>query len=329
MSVALSENGGVLVEGLRKHYVSGGGWFGRPRQVVRAIADVSLTIPPGTSVGLVGESGCGKSTVARAMLRLIEPDAGRIVHGGIDVRSLSGAALRQYRRRAQLVFQDPYASLNPRRTIGQTLEEPLKVHGMRDPIERSRRVAAVMDEVGLPRDGLSRYAHEFSGGQRQRIGIARALILEPDFIVADEPVSALDVSVQAQILQLLQRLKDRRGLSFLFVSHDLGVVRNFCSITNVMYLGRIVESGATGGLLDAPSHPYTRLLRDSSPVPDPAQRIELIAHAQELPSAANPPPGCAFHPRCPRAQAVCRAEVPVLRAAPDRTARAVACHFPL
>ncbi len=329
MNQPMTEVDHVVVENLRKHYVSGGGWLGRKKQVVRAIADVSLSIPKGVSVGLVGESGCGKSTVARAILRLVEPDAGRVVHDGIDVRALSADALRQYRRRAQLVFQDPYASLNPLRTIRQTLEEPLHVHGMGSAAEIRARVQAAMEEVGLPVEHLERHAYEFSGGQRQRIGIARALILQPDFIVADEPVSALDVSVQAQILQLLQKLKTTRSLSFLFVSHDLGVIRNFCSLTNVMYLGRIVESGPTRELLDDPKHPYTRLLRDSSPVPDPTRRIELITHAQDLPSAANPPPGCAFHPRCPRAQDVCRQEIPRTSAVAGSLTRKVACHFPL
>ncbi len=320
---------GVEVSHLRKHYVVGGGWLGGGRQHIRAIADVSLRIPKGESVGLVGESGCGKSTVARAMLRLIEPDGGSILHDGIDVRALSGKALRQYRRRAQLIFQDPYASLNPRRTIRQTLEEPLRVHGMGRAEEIAGKVEAAIAEVGLPVDALSRYAYEFSGGQRQRIGIARALILEPDFIVADEPVSALDVSVQAQILELLHALKVSRSLSFLFVSHDLGVVRHFCTTTNVMYLGRIVETGPTRSVLDAPRHPYTRLLRDSSPIPDPKRRIDLTAESQELPSAADPPPGCAFHPRCPRAQARCRTDIPVLQPAAGPGPSAVACHFPL
>jgi len=320
---------GVHIEHLRKHYFVGGGWFGKGRQEIRAIADVSLIIRKGESVGLVGESGCGKSTVARAVLRLVEPDAGSIVHDGIDVRALSGAALRQYRKRAQLIFQDPYASLNSRRTVRQTLEEPLRVHRQGSAKDLARRVESAITEVGLPVEALSRYAYEFSGGQRQRIGIARALILEPDFIVADEPVSALDVSVQAQILELLHALKTSRSLSFLFVSHDLAVVRHFCMATNVMYLGRIVESGPTDVVLDAPQHPYTRLLRDSSPVPDPAQRIDLSISAQELPSAAAPPPGCAFHPRCPRAQARCRAELPVLKHVHGQPEHRVACHFPL
>jgi oligopeptide/dipeptide ABC transporter ATP-binding protein len=319
---------GIHVRNLRKHYFVGGNWLGRGKQEIRAIADVSLQIRKGESVGLVGESGCGKSTVARAVLRLVEPDGGSIVHDGIDVRALSGHALRQYRRRAQLIFQDPYASLNPRRTIRQTLEEPLRVHRVASEKDIARKVVSAITEVGLPAEALTRYAYEFSGGQRQRIGIARALILEPDFIVADEPVSALDVSVQAQILELLQSLAASRSLSFLFVSHDLGVVRHFCTTTNVMYLGRIVESGPTHEILDAPKHPYTRLLRDSSPIPDPSRRFDLTVDAQELPSAASPPPGCAFHPRCPRAQDRCRAELPVLKPVGPGE-RTVACHFPL
>jgi peptide/nickel transport system ATP-binding protein len=317
----------VTITGLRKHYISGGGLFGKARQEVRAIADVSLRVRKGEAVGLVGESGCGKSTVARAVLRLVEPDDGVLDYDGVDIRGLAPRELREFRRRAQLIFQDPYASLNPRRTVRQTLEEPLHVHGMGTPAEIAAKVEAAITEVGLAVESLDRFAYEFSGGQRQRIGIARALILQPEFIVADEPVSALDVSVQAQILELLQRLKDARGLSFLFVSHDLGVIRHFCTSTNVMYLGRIVEVGPTDAVLDKPRHPYTRLLRDSSPIPDPAHRIDLSPSAQELPSAANPPPGCAFHPRCPRAAEVCRTVIPVLAADPD--GRQVACHFPL
>jgi len=320
---------GIVVENLCKHYTIGGRWPARAKQIVHAVLDVSLVVAKGESVGLVGESGCGKSTAARAILRLIEPDSGKIFHDGVDVCALSGPGLRQYRRRAQLVFQDPYASLNPKRTIRQTLEEPLRVHGMAKPDEIAERVERALAEVGLPASSLSRYPNEFSGGQRQRIGIARALILEPDFVVADEPVSALDVSVQAQILQLLKTLQQLRNLSFLFVSHDLGVVRNFCSRTNVMYLGRIVETGPTEQVLDAPRHPYTRLLRNSSPIPDPAQRIHLVASHQDLPSATNPPTGCAFHPRCPHAKERCRSEVPTLQAIPGDPSRAVACHFPL
>lgn len=305
-------SGDLEVRNLAKHFTIGGGLFGPARKVVKAVNDVSFTIPKGTSVGLVGESGCGKSTVARSLLRLIEPDAGSVIFDGIDVRAAKGSALRQLRRRMQIVFQDPYSSLNPRRTIRQALEEPLRVHGLGSGREIPERAEMAIAEVGLPKEAIDRYPHEFSGGQRQRIGIARALVLDPEIIVADEPVSALDVSVQAQILRLLESLRERRGLSFLFVSHDLGVVRHFCDRVCVMYLGRIVEQGKTADVLDTPLHPYTKLLRDSSPVPDPTARLTLTKIMGEVPSPANPPPGCTFHPRCPRAAGPCMTDIPAL-----------------
>jgi oligopeptide/dipeptide ABC transporter ATP-binding protein len=325
MTSALAD-GGLEVRNLSKHFAIGGGLFGPEGQIVRAVNGVSFTVPRGTSLGLVGESGCGKSTVARAVLRLIEPDAGSVVFDGIDVRAAGGAALRLLRRRMQIVFQDPYSSLNPRRTIRQALEEPLWVHGRGSRKEIAEKAETAMAEVGLPKDAIDRYPHEFSGGQRQRIGIARALVLDPELIVADEPVSALDVSVQAQILKLMEGLRVRRGLSFLFVSHDLGVVRHFCDRVCVMYLGRIVEEGVTADVLDRPMHPYTRLLRDSSPVPDPKARLVMTKIMGEVPSPANPPPGCTFHPRCPRASGSCFSELPKLvHRGADRL---VACHQP-
>jgi oligopeptide/dipeptide ABC transporter ATP-binding protein len=322
----MSAPGGLEVRNLVKHFAIGGGMFGPERQVVRAVNDVSFTVPRGTSLGLVGESGCGKSTVARAVLRLIEPDAGSVMFGGVDVRAAGGAALRELRQRMQIVFQDPYSSLNPRRTIRQALEEPLRVHGRGTRKEIAEKVDTAMAEVGLPKSAIDRYPHEFSGGQRQRIGIARALVLDPELIVADEPVSALDVSVQAQILRLMEGLRERRGLSFLFVSHDLGVVRHFCDRLCVMYLGRIVEEGATAAVLDQPMHPYTRLLRDSSPVPDPKARLVMTKIIGEVPSPANPPSGCTFHTRCPHAADRCVSELPTLDRRNDE--RLVACHFP-
>jgi oligopeptide/dipeptide ABC transporter ATP-binding protein len=318
--------GGLEVCNLSRHFAIGGGLFGPKAQVVRAVNDVSFTVPRGTSLGLVGESGCGKSTVARAVLRLIEPDAGSVVFDGMDVRTARGATLRALRQRMQIVFQDPYSSLNPRRTIRQALEEPLWVHGRGGRKEIAEKAAMAMAEVGLPGDAIDRYPHEFSGGQRQRIGIARALVLDPELIIADEPVSALDVSVQAQILKLLDGLRARRGLSFLFVSHDLGVVRHFCDRLCVMYLGRIVEEGVTADVLDRPLHPYTKLLRDSSPVPDPKARLVMTKIDGEVPSAANPPPGCTFHPRCPRASGRCFTEPPEL--VPYGEGRLVACYHP-
>ena len=317
----------LRVENLVKHFASGGGRFGAPHQVVRAVNEVSFTVERGCSMGLVGESGCGKSTVARTLLRLIEPDSGSIVFDGIDLRRAGAAQMRTLRQRIQIVFQDPYASLNPRRTVRQTLEEPLRVHGQGDALAIASKVTETLLDVGLPVDVLDRYPHEFSGGQRQRIGIARALVLDPELIIADEPVSALDVSVQAQILHLLARLRRERGLSFVFVSHDLGVVRQFCDTVSVMYLGRIVESGPTRPLLDAPAHPYSRVLRDSSPVPDPGARIRLSKIEGEIPSPTRLPSGCAFHPRCPRAAGPCMTEVPKLRELPS--GRRVACYFPV
>lgn len=315
----------LIVRDLRKTFDVGGGPFGPPRKRVRAIDGVSLTVPKGASVGLVGESGCGKSTVARAILRLIEPDSGSVTFDGDDVRAATPSTLRELRKRMQIVFQDPFASLNPRRTVRQTLAEPLRVHGWGREAQIAEKVRAAVEEVGLRADALDRLPHEFSGGQRQRIGIARALIVDPELVIADEPVSALDVSIQAQILTLLTELRRKRGIAFLFVSHDLGVVRHFCEQVCVMYLGRIVERGPTPAVLDSPAHPYTRLLRDSSPVPDPARGFVMEKLAGEVPSPADPPAGCHFHPRCPHAIERCRIETPAAR--PAGTGREAACHL--
>lgn len=315
------------VRNLVKCFESGGGWLSGPKQIVRAVNDVSFSLQRGQSIGLVGESGCGKSTVARAVLRLIEPDEGQIIFDGSDLRQADAHALRVLRRRLQIVFQDPYASLNPRRTVRQTLAEPLIVHQMGNAKDIDDKVVQTIQEVGLPVTALDKYPHEFSGGQRQRIGIARALVLDPEVIIADEPVSALDVSVQAQILQLLERLKVQRGLSFVFVSHDLGVVRHFCDTVCVMYLGRIIETGPTAQVLDGPLHPYTRMLRDSSPVPDPTCRIRLNKIIGEIPAPTQLPTGCTFHPRCARVQPECRQRLPPLELL--RPGRAAACFHPV
>src|SRR6516165_2281436 len=302
------------VRDLAKHFMVTKG-FPRPvTTTVRAVDGVSFAVARGEAFGLVGESGCGKSTAARAVLRLIPPDAGQVRFADIDVTDARGSALQRLRRRMQIVFQDPYSSLNPRRTIGQALTEPLGVHGLARGRAARERAIALLEEVGLPPSAYDRHPHEFSGGQRQRIGIARALSVEPELIVADEPVSALDVSVQAQVLLLLKDLQARRGLTFVFVSHDLGVIRWFCSRVAVMYLGRIVEDGPVARVFGAPRHPYTRMLREASPIPDPGMRGQLPRIAGEIPSAAHPPAGCHFHPRCPRASDVCRTVYPEWRA---------------
>jgi peptide/nickel transport system ATP-binding protein len=315
----------LTVRGLRKHFATGGGLSRAAAVTVRAVDGIGFEVGAGEAFGIVGESGCGKSTAGRAILRLIEPDAGEVVYRGQDVRAASGAALRALRRKLQIVFQDPYSSLNPRRSIGRALAEPIEVHGIAGSAQEVRaRVASLLEEVGLPADAAERYPHEFSGGQRQRIGIARALSVEPELIVADEPVSALDVSIQAQVLELMRRLQAQRGLSFVFIAHDLGVVRYFCQRVAVMYLGRIVEMGTAAELFGDPLHPYTRMLRDASPVPDPALRGRMPRIEGETPSPANPPSGCHFHPRCPHAMPACRERYP------EETrvgGRMVACHL--
>jgi oligopeptide/dipeptide ABC transporter ATP-binding protein len=316
----------LAVSDLKKHFTVRKG-FPRPvTTIVRAVDGISFFVDHGEAFGLVGESGCGKSTAARAALRLIEPDGGTIRFGDTDVRAARGAELNALRRHMQIVFQDPYSSLNPRRSIGRTLAEPLGVHGIARGKEARAMAAALLSEVGLPETALDRYPHEFSGGQRQRIGIARALALQPELLVADEPVSALDVSVQAQVLLLLKELQTRRGLAFVFVSHDLGVIRWFCARVAVMYLGRIVEQGPVARVFAKPRHPYTQMLRDASPIPDPTQRGVLPRVVGEIPSAAAPPPGCHFHPRCPRATDICRTTYPEWD---DPDGQGFACHHPL
>jgi peptide/nickel transport system ATP-binding protein len=318
----------VSVENLTKHYPQRGGLFA-PVRTVKAVDGVSIAIDAGETLGLVGESGCGKSTLGRAILRLHEPTSGRVTIDGTDVTALPAGPLRAFRRRAQIIFQDPYASLNPRMTIGQTLAEPLEVHGLhRD--RRQARVAELLERVGLRAEMAARYPHEFSGGQRQRIGIARALAVEPKFIVADEPLSALDVSIQAQIVNLLVDLQAEQQLTYLFISHDLKIVEHLCDRVAVMYLGRIVELATAERLYGRPLHPYTQALLSAVPVPDPARKRQRILLEGDVPSPTSPPSGCAFHPRCPlyakKGQPeICRTQSPSLE---DRGAgHPAACHF--
>ena len=314
----------LSVEDVAKTFLLKQGWPNTKLVEVKALDGVSFHVDKGESLGVVGESGCGKSTAARVALRLIGADRGRVMFDGKDILKAPPAEMRALRRRMQIVFQDPASALDPRQRVGAALIEPLGVHGLASGARARDKAAAILDEVGLPPSALDRYPHEFSGGQRQRIGVARALALEPDVIFADEPVSALDVSVQAQILKLLADLKKRRNLAFVFISHDLGVVRYFCERTVVMYLGRVIESGPTGQIFDSPKHPYTQLLRKASPVPDPTAPTPDIPLDGEPPSPVAPPPGCHFHPRCPIATDICRKERPLLRElAPARMA---ACH---
>jgi len=310
---------------LAKTFTSRRGWPIARTVAVRAVDGVSFAVARGEAVGVVGESGCGKSTVARLALRLIEADAGRVVFDGTDVLTAGKTELRRLRRRMQIVFQDPSSALDPRQRIGAALGEALRVHGLVPAAGEREAVKALLDEVGLPPVAADRYPHEFSGGQRQRIGIARALALGPDLVFADEPVSALDVSVQAQILVLMERLKAQRDLAFVFISHDLGVVRHFCRRVVVLYLGRVVESGPVPGIFEEPLHPYTQLLKASSPVPDPAAAVAMAFQEGEPPSPVDPPPGCHFHPRCPKVMPVCRSLAPALQTVSE--GRSVACHL--
>jgi len=302
----------LSVRNLYKRFPVRGSLFSRQRSQVHAVEDVSFDVKRGHVVGLVGESGSGKTTTGRAVLRLIEPTAGEIVFDGVDLMTLSSAALRPYRRRMQIIFQDPFASLNPRMTVETIIAEGLRVHGLASGQARRARVVELLEQVGLGADHLRKYPHEFSGGQRQRIGIARALAVDPAFIVADEPVSALDVSIQAQVVNLLKDLRERLDLTMLFIAHDLGVVEYLCDEVIVMYLGRVMEVAPAKKLYASPVHPYTQALLSAAPVPDPDAERDRTMLKGETPSPINPPSGCVFRTRCPIATAECAEVVPPL-----------------
>jgi peptide/nickel transport system ATP-binding protein len=315
----------LSVSHLKKYFPIRRGVLSRVAAYVKAVDDISFDIKKGETFGLVGESGCGKTTAGRAVLRLLEPDAGTIRFDGIDLRSLGPQELRRRRRDMQIIFQDPYASLNPRMTIRAIVGEPLVIHGTANGSERDDQVATLLKTVGLDPSVMNRYPHEFSGGQRQRIGIARALALRPKLIVADEPVSALDVSIQAQIINLLADLQQQFGLTYLFISHAIPVIEHISTRIGVMYLGKLVEVGTSAQICLSPKHPYTQALLSAVPIPDPAAKKQRIVLTGDVPTPINPPTGCRFHTRCPIAVERCKVEEPPLRPLPD--GRDAACHL--
>ena len=313
----------IRVEGLEKHFQIRTGGLGR-KMLIHAVNGVSLEIAKGETLGIVGESGCGKSTLGRTILKVLEPDAGRIWCDGTDITGFTRRQMRPWRQRMQMIFQDPYASLNPRFTVGELIAEPMEIYRTRGEAEQRERVQELLQIVGLKPDHIRRYPHEFSGGQRQRIGIARALALEPEFIVCDEPISALDVSIQAQIVSLLERIQDEKQISYLFIAHDLTMVRHISHRIGVMYMGGLVEIGPADEVCEHPVHPYTRLLMSAVPIPDPiqARRQRTQLPEGEVPSPIDLPAGCPFAPRCPHAKKECRELVPQLKDVGDRQ---VAC----
>ncbi len=319
----------VATDKLTKYFAVERGFFGRNTKYLRAVEDVSIRVRRGETLGLVGESGCGKSTLGRCILRLIEPTFGRVVFDGKDLLPLSHDAMRPIRKRMQIIFQDPYSSLNPRMTVREIVGEAIRVFDLaKDKREETAMIADLLEKVGLRPEHIDRYPHEFSGGQRQRIGIARALAVKPDFIVCDEPISALDVSIQAQIVNLLLELQESMGLSYLFISHDLKVVEHVSHRVAVMYLGRIVEQATAPMLYDHPRHPYTRALLAAAPFPDPQRKRLRILLEGDPPSPIDPPAGCSFHPRCPRMlPGKCDKDVPVLEDI-EKTGHSFACFNP-
>ena len=323
----MSEQPIVRAESLSKSFRGRSRGLGRGHAELRAVDAVTLDVMPGETLGLVGESGCGKSTLGRLLLRLHDPTSGRVFFEGQDITSLSQSALRPFRRKMQIIFQDPYSSLNPRMTVQAAVSEALRVHGMvSSASEEQQRITALLERVGLRPEHMRRYPHEFSGGQRQRIGIARALAVSPSFIVADEPVSALDVSIQAQIVNLLGDLQEELGLSYLFIAHDLHVVEHVSRRVAVMYLGRVVELASSEQIYQRPRHPYTEALLSAAPEPDPAARKRRVLLQGDVPSPLDPPAGCAFHPRCPIVEkGLCDRELPALRMV--QPGHEVACHL--
>ena len=329
MSTPASSPPLLELDDVRMHFPVREGVFLRASRSCKAVDGVSLTLRAGETLGLVGESGCGKSTLGKCIVRLHRPTAGKIIFEGTDLAPLTAGALKPHRRHLQMVFQDPVESLNSRHTVGEIVGEPFAIHRIGDAASRRAGVLALLDQVGLPANAAERYPFEFSGGQRQRIGIARALALNPRMLVCDEPVSALDVSIQSQVLNLLLDLQRQLGLSYLFIAHNLAVVKHVSDRIAIMYLGRIVELAEADEIYRAPRHPYTRALLSAIPRPNPHGRRERIVLQGDVPSPIHPPTGCAFHPRCPHATDRCKIEAPVLRPAPERAGHTVACHYDL